>query len=67
MKKQTLEEAFAQLETVIERLESENISLEESFKVYSEGMELLQFCNASIDTVEKKVLKLNENGELDEF
>ena len=49
MKKQTLEDAFLQLETVIERLEAEDISLEDSFKAYSEGMELLQFCNASID------------------
>ena len=63
----TLEDAFSQLETVIERLEAADISLEESFKAYSEGMELLQFCNASIDTVEKKVLKMNENGETDEF
>ncbi|MCI9429913.1 MAG: exodeoxyribonuclease VII small subunit [Lachnospiraceae bacterium] len=67
MKKQTLEDAFLQLETVIERLEAEDISLEDSFKAYSEGMELLQFCNASIDRVEKKVLKMNEDGELDEF
>lgn len=67
MKKQTLEDAFIQLEEVIARLESEDISLEESFQAYSEGMELLQFCNASIDTVEKKVLKMNEDGGLDEF
>ena len=67
MKKQTLEDAFLQLETVIERLEAEDISLEDSFKAYSEGMELLQFCNASIDRVEKKVLKMNEDGGLDEF
>lgn len=67
MKKQTLEDAFTQLETVIKRLEAEDISLEDSFKAYSEGMELLQFCNASIDRVEKKVLKMNEDGELDEF
>ena len=67
MKKQTLEDAFAQLEAVIERLESEEISLEDAFGAYSEGMELLQVCNASIDTVEKKVLKMNEDGGLDEF
>lgn len=67
MKKQTLEDAFIQLEEVIARLESEDISLEESFQAYSEGMELLQFCNASIHTVEKKVLKMNEDGGLDEF
>jgi len=64
---QTLEGAFAQLEEVIGRLESEDISLEDSFQAYSEGMELLRFCNASIDKIEKKVLKMNENGELDEF
>ncbi len=62
-----MEGAFAQLEAVIERLESEEISLEDAFRAYSEGMELLQFCNASIDMVEKKVLKINENGELNEF
>lgn len=67
MKKQTLEDAFLQLEEVIARLESEDITLEESFQAYSEGMELLQFCNASIDTVEKKVLKMNEDGGMDEF
>lgn len=64
---QTLEGAFSQLEAVIAKLEAEDISLEESFQAYREGMELLQFCNASIDAVEKKVLKLNEDGELDEF
>ncbi len=67
MKNQTLEDAFGQLEAVIGRLESEEIPLEEAFRVYSEGMELLQFCNASIDAVEKKVLKINEDGGLDEF
>ena len=67
MKNQTLEDAFGQLEAVIGRLKSEEIPLEEAFRVYSEGMELLQFCNASIDAVEKKVLKINEDGGLDEF
>lgn len=62
-----MEGAFVQLETVIQRLESEDISLEDAFQAYREGMELLQFCNASIDMVEKKVLKINGNGELDEF
>ena len=67
MKNQTLEDAFGQLEAVIGRLESEEIPLEEAFRVYSDGMELLQFCNASRDAVEKKVLKINEDGGLDEF
>lgn len=63
----TLEEAFAQLEQVTKALEDENISLEDSFTVYQKGMQLLQYCNESIDKVEKKVLVLNGEGKLDEF
>ncbi len=63
----SLEEAFEQIETVIERLEEEDITLEESFKAYQDGMKLLAYCNGKIDKVEKQVLKINENGELDEF
>ena len=63
----TLEEAFDQLEQIISQLEAEEITLDQSFKVYKEGMELLKYCNDTLDTVEKKVLKINESGELDEF
>ena len=63
----TLEEAFDQLEQIISQLEEEEITLDQSFKIYKEGMELLKYCNDTLDTVEKKVLKINESGELDEF
>ena len=48
-------------------LEEEDITLEASFKAYQEGMKLLQYCNEKIDKVEKQVLKINEDGGLDEF
>ena len=63
----TLEEAFAQLEEITGRLEDEEISLEDSFRQYQKGMQLLKYCNDSIDRVEKKVLVLNGEGKLDEF
>ena len=63
----TLEENFAKIEEVIERLEGEDISLEEAFTAYNEGMKLLKTCNDQIDKVEKKVLKLTEDGELTEM
>ena len=66
-KEQTLEQTFEKLENVVAKLEQEEISLEESFKLYKEGMKLIKSCNDRIDKVEKGVLKLNENGELDEF
>ena len=62
-----LEEAFLKLEETIADLEREDITLEQSFKEYQKGMELLKKCNENIDKVEKKVLVLNENGETDEF
>ena len=62
-----LEEAFAKLDEILNELESPYISLEESFQVYEEGMKLIRQCNETIDRVEKSVLKLNENGELEEF
>lgn len=62
-----LEEAFAKLEETVSQLERDDISLEDSFKEYQKGMELLKKCSETIDSVEKKVLVLNENGELNEF
>lgn len=63
----SLEEAFEQIEEVISHLETEEITLEQSFQEYNRGMQLLKHCNETIDRVEKKVLRINEDGGLDEF
>lgn len=63
----TLEEAFLQLDEITKALEAEDITLEDSFAVYQKGMQLLKYCNDSIDQVEKKVLVINGEGTLDEF
>lgn len=66
-KKPGLEENFARLEEIIELLESDTIPLEQAFAAYSEGMAVVKACNDQIDRVEKQVLKLSENGQLEEF
>lgn len=63
----SLEEAFEALEQTVRQLSDEEIPLEDSFRIYQEGMKLLKLCNDKIDKVEKQVLVLNEEGELDEF
>ena len=63
----TIEENFAKLEKTIEQLESGEISLEEAFTAYSEGMKLVKECNDQLDKVEKQVLKLTEEGTLEPF
>lgn len=67
MEDKTLEEVFEQLNEVVKQLESDTVSLEESFRLYHEGMELLKVCNEKIDLVEKKMLILDENGEQHEL
>ena len=64
---ETLEEVFAQLDDLAEKLEDKETSLEDSFNLYKQGMELLKFCSDKLDTVEKKMLQMNEDGPFSEF
>ena len=63
----TVEEAFELLDSVVEKLEDRETTLEESCALYQRGMELLKLCNGKIDTVEKKMMQVNQDGELEEF
>ena len=67
MEDRTLEAVFQELDEVVKKLEGEGVSLEESFQLYHKGMDLLKVCNEKIDTVEKKMMILDENGEQHEF
>lgn len=62
-----LEEAFEKLDTIIEELEKPDVSLDNSFQLYQEGMKLLKACTESIDKVEKELIILGEDGETDEL
>ena len=67
-KAQTLEQSFEKLEQIIGNLENGDGSLEDSFKLYNEGMKLIQNCNQQLDKVEKKIVVLNQKeGDEDEF
>jgi exodeoxyribonuclease VII small subunit len=62
-----LEEAFEKLNQIMEALEKSDVSLEDSFALYQEGVKLLKACNDSIDKVEKELIILSENGETNEL
>lgn len=63
----SLEEAFSKLDVLAQKLEDRETSLEDSFLLYQQGMELLKLCNGKLDTVEKKMLQMNEDGTFSEF
>ena len=62
-----LEEMFTELDLLAGKLEDRETSLEDSFRLYRQGMELLKLCSEKLDTVEKKMLQLNEDGTFREF
>ena len=54
-KKLSIEESFEQLDTIIGSLQQGDLSLEESFQKYEEGMKLIKHGSDTIDKVEKKL------------
>ncbi|MBP5281420.1 MAG: exodeoxyribonuclease VII small subunit [Lachnospiraceae bacterium] len=62
-----LEKNFEKLEELIEVLADADVSLEDAFRAYGEGIAILKECNEQIDRVEKQVLVLSGDGELEEL
>ena len=63
----SLEKAFDEIDALVAQLEQPDNTLEASFKAFEKGMQLVKYCNDCIDRVEKKVLVLSQDGELNEF
>lgn len=66
LSKMNLEETFENIENIMEKLQSDELPLEDSFNLYKEGMELINHCNEVIDDVEKQIIILNSNSALGE-
>jgi exodeoxyribonuclease VII small subunit len=62
----TFEDAMKKLESIAETLGEGNLPLEESLKMFEEGMELCKFCNTKLDEAGYKVEKLmgKDGGEI---
>lgn len=63
----SLEEIFQEMDEVIKAMENPDISLEESFQMYHQGIDMLKVCNDKIDKIEKKMLVLDDEGDAHEF
>lgn len=65
----SFEEALTQLETLVRRLESGDLALDESLGLYQEGTRLARYCYAKLDEAEKQIELLIEredgNAELE--
>ena len=63
----SLEETFQELDAIIEKMQDREVTLEDSFFLYEQGIRKLKYCNEKIDSVEKRMLLLNVQGELEAF
>lgn len=59
----SIEQTFEELNQLIEKLESADTSLEESFACYEAGMKLVKACGEKIDQVEKQMIVLQGGAE----
>ncbi|SDZ99376.1 Exodeoxyribonuclease VII small subunit [Lachnospiraceae bacterium NK3A20] len=63
----SVEAAFQQLQALLQNMEKDDTTLEDSFRSYEEGMKLIRICNDRIDRVEKKVQMMNSDGTTQDF
>lgn len=58
----SLEELFADLDGILAAMEDREVSLEAAFTLYEQGMEKIRRCSEKLDTVEKKMLVIANDG-----
>ncbi len=63
----TLEERLETLDTLLEKMEVPGVTLDESFALYKEGLDEVKACSDMLDSMEKAMLMMNADGELEEF
>ncbi len=57
------EKSISDLETIVEKMEDEELSLEQSLKNFEKGIQLTQQCQTALQEAEQKVqILLEKNG-----
>jgi len=63
MAKNNIEENFKELDEILEKMQDEEVSLDESFEMYKKGIEIVKNSNEQIEKIEKQIEVLEENTE----
>ena len=62
-KKKTFESALAQLEYIIEQLESSSPNLDKMLELFEEGMSLTKLCREQLKKVEERISTIMKDGD----
>jgi exodeoxyribonuclease VII small subunit len=63
MAKEKFEDMLGKLEEIVKRMETGEMSLEESLKAFEEGIKLSRLCAARLDDAQRRIDILSKQGE----
>ncbi len=66
-KTESIEEMLSSIEETVEKLSGDDLTLEEAFTLYEDGVKRVKACQKAMEDVEKKMQVLTEAGELEDF
>lgn len=66
MKKLTYDAAISRLEEIVTLLENEKTPIEESLKLFKEGIELTHYCQKKLSDIEKEITIIQSNNQEEE-
>jgi exodeoxyribonuclease VII small subunit len=61
------EQAFAELEKIVEQLEGDLANLDQALQLFERGQALAKHCATLLEKAELKVQELTDGGELKDF
>lgn len=56
----SFEEALTKLEAIVEKLDDEDITLEQSVELYEEGLKLSRICSKTLENAELKIVEIDK-------
>lgn len=62
IQKLSFEEALSELESIVDRLETGNVALEESIEIYRRGSQLRAYCDEKLKSAQAKIEKITGSG-----
>lgn len=58
----TFEAAFTQLETIVHRLENEQLALNDALDLFEQGQKLTAYCQQLLEAAELRISQINDSG-----
>ena len=62
-----LEKLIAELESIVNKMESDDLNVEDSLKSYEKGISLIKNAQTKLKKIEQKVEILSKEGNLENF